>query len=192
MRQTGYMTGPSDTVPPEGRENPVRLQAVRDDHTRDRAAVTDDGAVTEPGTVIAHGALIEETQLMGASPVDGGPAGHGARFGDAAATEDQAEPDEDRDWAWVEEWRAGHEPVPWGPGLTVSAFTLILVASAVYVLSAGLADRPIVGIGVNVVVAAGLGPALWLSRGLPVLRWIAGGAITGLLVAWFCVFVFLA
>ncbi len=96
-----------------------------------------------------------------------------------------------RDWAWVEEWREGGEPVPWGPGLTLSGFILILVASAVYVLSTGLSDRPIVAIAVNLLVAAGLGPALWLSRSLPVLRWIAGGAAAGVLSAWFCVLVFL-
>ena len=99
--------------------------------------------------------------------------------------------DDQPDWAWVEEWREGGEPVPWGPGLTLAGFTLILVASAVYVLSSGLWDRPILAIAVNVLVAAGLGPALWLSRGLPVLRWIAGGAVAGVLAAWLCVLVFL-
>ena len=100
--------------------------------------------------------------------------------------------DEPADWAWVEEWRAGGEPVPWGPGMAVAGFTLILVASAVYVLSAGLSDRPLLGIAVNVLVAAGLGPALWLSRTLPVLRWISGGAVVGVLAAWLCALVFLA
>ena len=72
---------------------------------------------------------------------------------------DGAESYEDQtDWAWVEEWREGGEPVPWGPGLTLAGFTLILVASAVYVLSSGLWDRPILAIAVNVLVAAGLGP----------------------------------
>ncbi|SDO38372.1 Protein of unknown function [Nakamurella panacisegetis] len=101
---------------------------------------------------------------------------------------DQYEPVE---WAWVEEWRAGGEPVPWGPGLALSGFTLFLVASAVYVLSSGLADRPILAIAVNVLVAGGLGPALWLSRNLPVLRWIGAGAVLGLLSAWLCALVFL-
>ena len=99
--------------------------------------------------------------------------------------------DERADWAWVEEWRAGREPVPWGPGLALAGFALFLVASAVYVLSSGLADRPILAIGVNVLVAAGLGPALWLSRSLPVLRWIAGGAAIGVIGAWLAALVFL-
>ena len=99
--------------------------------------------------------------------------------------------DEPVDWAWIEEWRAGGEPVPWGPGLVLSGFAMALVASAVYVLSAGLSDRPIIAIGVNVLVAGGLAPALWLSRSIPVLRWIAGGAAFGVLLAWLSVFVFL-
>ena len=77
---------------------------------------------------------------------------------DPSATDEATELDAPRDWAWVEEWREGDEPVPWGPGLTLSGFTLILVASAVYVLSSGLSDRPIVVIAVNLLVAAGLGP----------------------------------
>jgi hypothetical protein len=96
------------------------------------------------------------------------------------------------DWAWVEEWRAGGEPVPWGPGLFLAGFTAILVATAVYVLSAGLVDQPLMNLGVNVLVAGGLAPALWLSRELPVLRWIAVGSVAGVLTAWLSVFIFLA
>ncbi|WP_354527962.1 DUF2537 domain-containing protein [Nakamurella sp. UYEF19] len=91
----------------------------------------------------------------------------------------------------MEEWREGGEPVPWGPGLALAGFALFLVASAVYVLSSGLSDHPILAIGINIVVAGGLGPALWLSRGLPVLRWISGGAVLGVLVAWLSVLIFL-
>lgn len=98
---------------------------------------------------------------------------------------------EARDWAWVEEWREGGEPMPWGPGLAIATFTGFLVASAVYVLCSGLSSRPLVAIGVNVLVVGGLCPALWLSRGLPVLRWIAGGAAAGVLAAWFSVLIFL-
>ncbi len=100
--------------------------------------------------------------------------------------------DEPLDWAWVEEWRNGGEPIPWGPGLALSGFVAFLVASAVYVLCDGLSDHPIVAVGVNVLVAGGLGPALWLSRSLPVLRWIAGGAVLGVLLAWLSVLIFLA
>lgn len=134
-----------------------------------------------------------------------GPAvsGHPAASDDPAAPESRLVPNEQEqgpdqftdaepsDWVWVEEWRRGAEPVPWGPGLALAGFITFLVASAIYVLSDGLSDRPIVAIGVNVVVAGGLGPALWLSRGLPVLRWIAAGAVVGLLAAWLSVLIFL-
>ncbi len=128
------------------------------------------------------------------------PAGAGRRNSDAALdlgdpwhleSDGELPEPEPRDWAWVEEWRADAEPVPWGPGVAVAGFVLVLVASAVYVLSAGLADHVILDIGVNILVAAGLGPALWLSRGLPVLRWIAAGAVVGVLAAWLSVLIFL-
>jgi len=115
--------------------------------------------------------------------------------GGAAATAIEPEStflsDDAPDWAWIEEWRNEPEPTPWGPGLALAGFVALLVASAVFVLSAGLATRPIVALGVNILVAAGLGPALWLARGLPVLRWIAGGAAAGVLIAWLCALVFL-
>jgi hypothetical protein len=33
-------------------------------------------------------------------------------------------------------------------------------------------------------VAGGLTPAMWLSRNLPVLRWIAAGAAAGIVIGW--------
>lgn len=92
--------------------------------------------------------------------------------------------DRDRDWAWVEEWRLSAEPVPWGPGLAVAAFCALVVGIAVWVLTAGLADIPLLSLGANVLVALGLAPALWLSRSLPVLRWIAAGGAAGVVIAW--------
>ena len=110
--------------------------------------------------------------------------------GQLPATADGEADREATDWAWVEEWRATGEPVPWGPGLALAGFIAALVACAVYVLSDGLADRPLLAIAVNVVVAGGLAPALWLSRKLPVLRWVAGGAVIGVLAAWIAVLIF--
>lgn len=98
--------------------------------------------------------------------------------------------DQRGDWAWIEEWREGGEPTPWGPGLIISAFVAVLVATAVYVITAGLADRPVFALIANLVVVAGLSPALWLSRGLPVLRWVALGGAAGVVVAWIAVLAF--
>lgn len=88
------------------------------------------------------------------------------------------------DWPWVAEWRAGGEPTPWVTGLALAIFAALLVGVAGWVLSAGLSDRPIVAVVVNLLVAGGLAPAIWLSRDLPVLRWIAGGTLAGILCGW--------
>ena len=102
----------------------------------------------------------------------------------APATTTEHERTQGVDWAWVEEWRAGREPVPWGPGLAVAAFTALVVGAAVWVLTAGLIDRIVFAILVNLVVAGGLAPAMWLSRDLPVLRWVAAGGVIGLIGGW--------
>jgi hypothetical protein len=108
---------------------------------------------------------------------------------EAAAARDVQDPDalpEREDWAWVQEWRAGAEPAPWATGLTLTLFSALIVGVAVWVLSAGLADRPVVAVAVNLLVAGGLAPAMWLSRELPVLRWIGAGALIGVVVGWAC------
>lgn len=111
---------------------------------------------------------------------------------DPAGEGDDGEPDADesagvadhRDWAWVQEWRDGGEPTPWAPGLAVAAFATLVVGIAVVVLSDGLAENTVVAVLVNLLVAAGLVPAIWLSRELPVLRWIGLGAAVGVLGGW--------
>lgn len=98
--------------------------------------------------------------------------------------------DQPADWGWVEEWRRGGEPTPWAPGLALAAFAALIIGSAVYVISQGLTDRPIVAVIANVVVAAGLAPALWMSRRLPVLRWVALGGALGTVIAWISIVFF--
>jgi hypothetical protein len=88
------------------------------------------------------------------------------------------------DWAWVQEWRAGNEPTPWATGLVLTVFAALVVGVAVWVLAAGLSDRPVIAILVNLLVAGGLAPAIWLSRGLPVLRWLGAGAAAGIVIGW--------
>ena len=94
------------------------------------------------------------------------------------------------DWGWVEEWRRGAEPTPWGPGLGLAGFAALIIGTAVYVISAGLADRPLIALVANVIVAAGLAPALWMSRQLPVLRWVSLGGAIGTVVAWISIVFF--
>lgn len=90
-----------------------------------------------------------------------------------------------RDWQWVEEWRTEGEKPAWGPGLAVAGFVAAVVAVAVIVLTQGVADAPVLAVVINLVIAAGMTPALWLSRTIPVLRFLAGGAAVGLLIGWF-------
>ena len=97
-----------------------------------------------------------------------------------------ADHSEREDWVWVQEWQAGQEPTPWATGIALAVFSALIVGVAVWVLSAGLADRPVIAVLVNLLVAAGLTPAIWLSRGLPVLRWIAAGAAAGIIIGWVC------
>jgi len=162
----------------------------------DAGRPTDPGRPTDAGPDDASGSALHRPQDLASG---GGSTEQPSAQESQVATAELPPPEHDdkpsgtdpADWAWVEEWRLGGEPVPWGPGLALAGFTAILVATAVYVLSAGLADRPVVDIAVNVLVAGGLAPALWLSRGLPVVRWIAGGAVVGVLGAWLAVLIFL-
>ena len=126
------------------------------------------------GTDLAAG-----VRLTGSAVLTANPAGDDGDGGD----DDDARP---VDWAWVEEWRAGHEPAPWASGLGLAGFSALVVGVAVWVLSAGLAGSPVLAVGVNLLVAGGLAPAMWLSRGLPVLRWIALGSAVGVLAGWVC------
>ena len=128
-----------------------------------------------PGTV-AVGTDAVGTDAV--APVPMLPLEGGTRRGRRAAAEPAA------DWRWVEEWRRGGEPVPWGPGLFLAAFAGLIIGCAVYVITTGLSDNLALALGANVVVAVGLTPALWMSRGLPVLRWVALGGAGGTLVAW--------
>ncbi len=95
-----------------------------------------------------------------------------------------------RDWEWVEDWRAGGEPTPWGPGITLAAFAAAIVSLAIYVITAGLIDQPILAIVANVVIAGGLSPALYMARTLPVLRWVSLGGAIGSILAWIAVIFF--
>lgn len=89
-----------------------------------------------------------------------------------------------RDWAWVEEWRAERSAPAWGPGIGLGIFMALLVAISLVVLTSGVSDVPVLAVVFNLVIAAGMAPALWLCRSLPVLRFLAAGAAAGILVGW--------
>ena len=79
---------------------------------------------------------------------------------------------------------AAEERTPWGPGLAVA----VVVAGLVTVADVALASSLVAGLGwlgvlLDVVVAAGLVPALWLNRGVPTWRWAVLGTLAGLALA---------
>ncbi|HEX5143094.1 MAG TPA: DUF2537 domain-containing protein [Mycobacterium sp.] len=77
------------------------------------------------------------------------------------------------------------ESTPWGTGLTVAAFTAVVIGAAIVVLSAGLVRvNPILAIGLNLVAVGGLAPTVWGWRRRPVVRWFVLGAGVGVAVAW--------
>jgi hypothetical protein len=76
------------------------------------------------------------------------------------------------------------EPTPWATGLTLAA----LVAGLVLLVNLTLAVPMVAGLGlvgllIDLVVAAGLVPALWLNRRVPTWRWAVWGAFVGMGVA---------
>lgn len=76
-------------------------------------------------------------------------------------------------------------PTPWGTGLTVSGIIAAIVVIALFVVSTGLAEVSVLlAWGVNVAVAAGFAPSIWLGRRVPVWRWVAFGTATGIGLAW--------
>ena len=75
--------------------------------------------------------------------------------------------------------------MPWGTGLTVSAFVAAVTAAAIVVLSIGMTRvNPVVSIALNLVAVGGLAPTLWGWRRVPVRRWFVLGAAVGVTVGW--------
>ena len=76
------------------------------------------------------------------------------------------------------------EPTPWGTGLTLAALVagLVLLANLTLALPM-VAGLGLVGLLIDLVVVAGLVPALWLNRRVPMWRWAVWGAFAGMGVA---------
>lgn len=76
-------------------------------------------------------------------------------------------------------------PTPWGPGLVVSTIIGGIVVVTLVVVTLGLADvSAILACVVNLAVAAGFAPSIWLGRNVPVWRWVAYGTAAGIVAAW--------
>jgi hypothetical protein len=76
------------------------------------------------------------------------------------------------------------EPTPWGTGLTLAALVagLVLLANLTLALPM-VAGLGLVGLLIDLVVVAGLVPALWLNRRVLMWRWAVWGAFAGMGVA---------
>jgi uncharacterized protein DUF2537 len=78
------------------------------------------------------------------------------------------------------------EPTPWATGLVVAAFSAVVVLVAVGSLASTLSDTsPLLALGANLVVSAGLLPSVWLARAVPTWRWVALGVAAGIGLSWF-------
>ncbi|MDI2031637.1 DUF2537 domain-containing protein [Saccharopolyspora sp. TS4A08] len=76
-------------------------------------------------------------------------------------------------------------PTPWGTGLMISAVIAAIVAVTLGVVTQGLADvSGVLALFVNIAIAAGFAPSIWLGRNVPVWRWVAFGTAAGLVISW--------
>ena len=77
------------------------------------------------------------------------------------------------------------EPTPWGTGIAVAVFFVVLAAIADIVLARAFGGAfGLLWVPANLLVTAGTLPSLWLARQLPFWRWPAFGAAAGLVAAW--------
>ncbi|WP_137148500.1 DUF2537 domain-containing protein [Mycolicibacterium sp. CR10] len=77
------------------------------------------------------------------------------------------------------------DSTPWATGLAVAAFVAAVIASAIVVLSIGLARvHPLLAVGLNLIAVGGLAPTVWGWRKLPVWRWFLLGSTVGVAGAW--------
>ena len=77
------------------------------------------------------------------------------------------------------------DSTPWATGLAVAAFVAAVIASAIVVLSIGLARvHPLLAGGLDLVAVGGLAPTVWGWRKVPVWRWFLLGSTVGVAGAW--------
>ncbi|MBA8826745.1 hypothetical protein FHX42_004124 [Saccharopolyspora lacisalsi] len=154
----------------------LRLSAPLVAALREWASVVEEVADESTGQAVSRrgrqlaGKLAEETgEVRYVDPLDGRVRRVGGQRAAASAPEE----------------REAAEPVPWGTGLTVSAIVAAIVAVAMVVVSAGMAEVSILLAAiVNIVVAAGFAPSIWIGRRVLVWRWVALGTASGIALAW--------
>ncbi len=76
-------------------------------------------------------------------------------------------------------------PTPWATGLAVSAIVAALMTVALTVVTVGLSTVNVyLAVGVNLAVAAGFAPSIWLGRRVLVWRWVGFGVAAGIAASW--------
>lgn len=88
--------------------------------------------------------------------------------------------------------RSPGEPTPWGSGLTVSAFTGVIVFVGMLALGRATDGGSEAGwhsLAAALLVTLGLAPSLLLGRRVPVLRWVCFGSAAGLVASWMALLV---
>ncbi|SDO98760.1 Protein of unknown function [Actinopolyspora xinjiangensis] len=77
------------------------------------------------------------------------------------------------------------DPAARPTGLAVSVSLAALVAVVLVVVSLGLGEvNPVLGVVINVAIAGGLAPSVWLGRSVPTWRWVAFGVVLGVGASW--------
>jgi hypothetical protein len=193
------MTAPEDPIRPDaGRPDPRPDPDLRPDPEPADVVAADTAFAESAGAGAAIGGTLPPAEVFAVPGGAGGGAAVAVADPQAPVDEEPGEePGEEprrrtpEDWKWVVEARSSGEPTPWPYGLALTFFVAALVASAIFVLSSGLADVAFLAVVVNLVVAAGLAPAMWLARRLPILRWVAGGTALGIVIGWVASLVFL-
>jgi uncharacterized protein DUF2537 len=139
------------------------------------------GSAGAAAAVVSRRGLQLATRL---AAIMGGPVGYvDPVTGEVSVVGPPSEDGEPARGSWTPELPA--EPVPWLSGLTVSVFILMLVLFAVLTLAITLgATSPLLAVGSNVVVSAGLLPSVWLVRHTPIWRWIALGVAAAIGIGW--------
>ncbi|MGN2641782.1 DUF2537 domain-containing protein [Nocardia takedensis] len=76
-------------------------------------------------------------------------------------------------------------PTPWAAGLTVLVVVAALTCVGVYAFGVAMArGHPLLAILINGIAAICLTPSVFSGSKKPVTRWVVGGAVTGVLLAW--------
>ncbi|SDQ91886.1 Protein of unknown function [Actinopolyspora saharensis] len=80
---------------------------------------------------------------------------------------------------------SGGEEAPWFTGLTVAAMIAALTVIALVVVSLGLGEvSPLLAVVINLAVAGGFTPSIWLGRDVPTWRWPVLGLACGIALSW--------